>query len=118
MNQNTDSAISILPYRSVSATTSFYERLGFEGGAHEFSQDYAIFNRGTIELHFFTHAELVPAQSWARCYIRVSDVQSLYKACLAICLPDSGIPRIHQLEDKPGDSGSLPLSIQTAILFA
>lgn len=101
MSQNTDSAIPILPCRSVSATTSFYERLGFEGGAHEFSQDYAIFKRGTIELHFFTHAETIPAQSWAGCYIRVSDVQSLYQACLAAGLPDSGIPRIHQLEDKP-----------------
>ena len=101
MSQNTDSAIPILPCRSVNATTAFYGRLGFEGGAHEFSQAYAIFKRGTIELHFFTHAELVPAQSLAGCYIRVGDVQSLYETCLAVGLPDSGIPRIHPLEDKP-----------------
>ena len=101
MSQNTDLAIPILPCRSVSATTEFYRRLGFEGGAHGFSQDYAIFTLGTIELHFFAHAELVPAESWAGCYIRVGDVQSLYEAGLASGLTDSGIPRIHRLEDKP-----------------
>lgn len=101
MNDNTDLAIPILPCRSVSATTTFYRRLGFEGGAHGFDQDYAIFKRGTIELHFFAHAELDPDVSWAGCYIRVNDVQSLYEASLASGLPTSGIPRMHPLEDKP-----------------
>ena len=101
MSENTDLAIPILPCRSVSKTTEFYRRLGFEGGAHGFNEDYAIFKRGTIELHFFTHAELDPDASWAGCYIRVSDVQSLYEASLATNLPTSGRPRIYQLEDKP-----------------
>jgi catechol 2,3-dioxygenase-like lactoylglutathione lyase family enzyme len=101
MSENMDLAIPILPCRSVSATAEFYRRLGFEGGAHEFSQEYAIFKRGDIELHFFTHAELDPAQSWAGCYIRVGDVQSLYETSLASGLPDSGTPRIFRLEDKP-----------------
>jgi catechol 2,3-dioxygenase-like lactoylglutathione lyase family enzyme len=82
-------------------TTEFYRRLGFEGGPHGFNQDYAIFKRGTIELHFFTHAELDPDASWAGCYIRVGDVQSLYEASLATSLPTSGRPRIYRLEDKP-----------------
>ena len=101
MNENTDLAIPILPCRSVSATTEFYRRLGFEGGAHGFDQGYAIFKRGTIELHFFAHAELDPDASWAGCYIRVSDVQTLYEASLACGLPTSGRPRIYPLEDKP-----------------
>lgn len=101
MSQETDLAIPILPCRSVSATTAFYRRLGFEGGAHEFSQDYAIFRQGTIELHFFAHPRLIPAESWAGCYIRVANVQDLYEASLACGLPDSGIPRLQHLEDKP-----------------
>jgi catechol 2,3-dioxygenase-like lactoylglutathione lyase family enzyme len=97
MNENTDLAIPILPCRSVSATTEFYRRLGFEGGAHGFDPDYAIFKRGTIELHFFAHAELDPDASWAGCYIPIGDVQSLYEASLASGLPTSGRPRLHPL---------------------
>ena len=40
----TDLAIPILPCRSVSATTEFYRQLGFQGGAHEFDRNYAIFS--------------------------------------------------------------------------
>ncbi len=101
MTQDHDLAIPTLPCRCVSATTEFYRRLGFEGGAHEFNREYAIFRRGAIELHFFTHKDLVPAHSSAGCYIRVLDVQSIYEACAANGLPDVGIPRMNRLEDKP-----------------
>lgn len=101
MNRIADLAIPILPCRSIGATTGFYRRLGFEGGAHDFDQNYAIFTRGTVELHFFAHPGLVPAESWAGCYLRVGDVQSLYEACLASELPRTGIPRLQPLEDKP-----------------
>ena len=57
--------------------------------------------RGAIELHFFTHTELVPAHSAAGCYIRVLDVQALHAACSASGLPEVGIPRVTRLEDKP-----------------
>ena len=101
MNSTRDVAIPVLPSRSISVTTEFYRRLGFDGGAHEFNQDYAIVTLGTVELHFFLHAELLPAASWAGCYIRVLDVHSLYEASLASELPASGIPRMDRLEDKP-----------------
>ena len=96
-----DLAIPTLPCRSVGATTEFYRQLGFQGGAHEFDPNYAIFTRGAIELHFFTHGELVPAESFSGCYIRVRDVQSIYEACSASGLPDHGLPRMSHLEDKP-----------------
>jgi catechol 2,3-dioxygenase-like lactoylglutathione lyase family enzyme len=99
--QNYDLAIPTLPCRSVGATTEFYRRLGFEGGAHEFNAEYAILRRGAIELHFFTHRELVPAASSAGCYIRVLDVENIYRACSLNELPKSGIPRMERLEDKP-----------------
>jgi catechol 2,3-dioxygenase-like lactoylglutathione lyase family enzyme len=98
---NYDLAIPTLPCRSVSMATAFYRKLGFEGGPHEFNNEYGIFNRGAVELHFFTHKELIPADSSAGCYIRVLDVESFYKVCSTIGLPNSGIPRIDHLEDKP-----------------
>lgn len=99
--QQYDLAIPTLPSRSISKTTEFYKRLGFEGGAHRFNGDYGIFQRGDIELHFFTHKELVPAESSAGCYLRVLDVDSIYRAISATRLPRVGIPRMDTLEDKP-----------------
>jgi catechol 2,3-dioxygenase-like lactoylglutathione lyase family enzyme len=99
--QQSDLAIPTLPCRSVGATVAFYRALGFEGGAHEFNGDYAILRRGTVELHFFTHNELVPAESSAGCYIRVADVETIYHACASARLPDAGIPRMDTLADKP-----------------
>lgn len=96
-----DLAIPILPSRSVSNTVEFYKRLGFDGGAHEFDSGYAILKRGDVELHFFTHKELDPAESSAGCYIRVTDVESFYRSCSSSKLPRSGIPRMDVLEDKP-----------------
>jgi catechol 2,3-dioxygenase-like lactoylglutathione lyase family enzyme len=99
--QNYDIAIPTLPCRSVSVTTEFYRRLGFEGGAHQYDSNYAIFTRGAIELHFFAHRDLVPAESSAGCYIRVLDVDKIYNAWLTNYLPRSGTPRMERLENKP-----------------
>ena len=99
--QTDDLAIPTLPCRSVSATVAFYKRLGFEGGAHEFNREYAILRRGAVELHFFTHKGILPAESSAGCYIRVLDVQSIYRSFSSSQLPRTGIPRMETLEDKP-----------------
>ena len=96
-----DLAIPILPCRSVASTTEFYKKLGFEGGAHEFNGEYAIFRRGEVELHFFAHPDLVPAESFAGCYIRVRDVQRFFEACATGGLSRTGRPRMDSLEDKP-----------------
>ncbi len=99
--QTHDLAIPVLPSRSVVATTKFYQGLGFEGGPHALNADYGIFRRGDVELHFFSHPGLIPAESAAGCYIRVQEVDSLYEDWLAIGLPLSGIPRMDRLQDKP-----------------
>jgi catechol 2,3-dioxygenase-like lactoylglutathione lyase family enzyme len=99
--EHDDLAIPILPCRSVSATTEFYRKIGFQGGPHEYDSNYAIFRRGAIELHFFQHRELVPAESFSGCYIRVQDVQSIYDVCSVIGLANNGLPRMDRLEDKP-----------------
>ena len=96
-----DLAIPILPSRSIAATAAFYRAMGFEGGPHAHDSNYAILRRGSVELHFFTHRDLKPEDSWAGCYIRVSDVQEIYDSTSALGLPSHGIPRVTQLEDKP-----------------
>lgn len=99
--QQPDLAIPILPSRSIEATVAFYKQLGFEGGAHEFDGSYAVMRRGAVEIHFFTHKELVPAESSAGCYIRVRDVEGVYRAWAASQLPKRGFPRMDALEAKP-----------------
>jgi catechol 2,3-dioxygenase-like lactoylglutathione lyase family enzyme len=96
-----DLAIPILPSRSIAATVAFYLHLGFEGDAHAFDQNYAILTRGAIELHFFKHTTLQPAESCAGCYIRVADVEDIFQAFSRSSLPSKGIPRMDTLEDKP-----------------
>ena len=95
-----DLAIPILPSRSLNDTLAFYRRLGFDGEVLGFG-NYAILRRGTVELHFFAHPELRPAESYAGCYIRVTDVERIYLAIKLAQLPQKGIPRQDPLEDKP-----------------
>ena len=99
--QQYDIAIPILPSRSVNDTLAFFRRLGFDGKIWGDPYFYAILRRDTVELHFFTHAELRPAESSAGCYIRVADVESIYRAFALAELPRRGIPRQDALEDKP-----------------
>jgi catechol 2,3-dioxygenase-like lactoylglutathione lyase family enzyme len=98
--QPSDIAIPILPSRSLNDTLTFFRRLGFEGRIHSHG-DYATLTRGTVELHFFTQRELHPAESSAMCYLRVSDVESIYRALASAELPRKGIPRQDALADKP-----------------
>jgi catechol 2,3-dioxygenase-like lactoylglutathione lyase family enzyme len=95
-----DIAIPTLPSRSLNDTLTFFRRLGFAGKIHSHG-DYAILTRGTAELHFFTHRELRPAESAAGCYLRVADVESIYRAFASAGLPRQGIPRQDALETKP-----------------
>ena len=96
-----DLAIPVLPSRSLDATVTFYARLGFSGGVHAADAGYAILTRGSVELHFFAHPALRPAESHAGCYVRVADVDALYRACAAASLPVAGIPRLDAVANKP-----------------
>lgn len=97
--QPRDLAIPTLPSRALPATLAFYRRLGFEGEI--IGGAYAILTRGDLELHFFAHPTLLPAESHFGCYLRVADVAALYRACQSAALPRQGIPRMDALEDKP-----------------
>lgn len=52
-------------------------------------------------MHFFLHRELSPAECYAGCYVRVANVEAMYRAFSEAALPTRGIPRIDHLEDKP-----------------
>lgn len=95
-----DTAIPILPSRSLPGTLAFYQRLGFSGTllAHD---TYAILTRGSVELHFMLHRDLVPGESHACCYLRVTDVEATARAFAGAGLPRTGIPRLDPVEDKP-----------------
>ncbi|HWY29733.1 MAG TPA: VOC family protein [Candidatus Acidoferrum sp.] len=99
--QQYDISIPILPSRSLIGTLAFFKQLGFDGKILGDGDSYAILTRGTVELHFFIHSELRPAESCAGCYIRVLDVESVYRAFTSAKLPRRGIPRIDALENKP-----------------
>jgi ribosomal protein L32 len=75
------------------------EKCANQKKSHRVCQEF--WTRGTVELHFFTHSELRPAKSCAGCYIRVLDVESIYRAFTLAQLPRRGIPRLDALENKP-----------------
>ena len=96
-----DRAIPVLPSRNLDATLAFYARLGFAGQSFAPHHAYAIVTRGDLELHFFGHPALAPAQSDHGAYLRVDDVDALYLDLQTARLPRQGLPRMDALEDKP-----------------
>ena len=99
--QTQDIAIPILPSRSLPDTLAFYRRLGFDGKILGEGDSYAILTRGTVEIHFFRHQDLRPAESHAGCYVRVNDVDAMHRAMASAGLPGWGIPRLDMVGDKP-----------------
>lgn len=95
-----DLAIPVLPSRSLQSTLAFYARFGFTGELLA-GGTYLILERGPVELHFFPHPALVPADSWAGCYVRVADADAWFPAFDAAGLPREGIPCLTAIEDKP-----------------
>lgn len=86
-----------LPMRNSSATKEFYsDKLGFTLiGDYG---DYLLFKREGVEIHFYQHNSLVPEENYGQVYIRVKEIELLYKTFLQI-----GI-KIHPnapLERKP-----------------
>jgi hypothetical protein len=99
--------IPILPCRSINDVLEFYRALGFEVTYQQAKpNNYAVVQRGGIELHFFSMREFEPANSYSSCYVRVSDVDGLYQAFVAGLrqkygrLPSAGIPRVIPLKNK------------------
>jgi hypothetical protein len=99
--QDVDRAIPTLPAISMEATLGFYRRLGFVCKIASPKKDDASAERGSLEVYFFLHGQLIPHDSSYGSYFRVNDVHSLFIEFSALHLPATGIPRITKLEDKP-----------------
>lgn len=99
--QDFDRAIPTLPAISMEDTLAFYRRLGFVCEVVSPNGDYAIAEHGSLEVHFFLHKQLLPAESSFGAYFRVNDVNTLFTEFSALTLPSSGIPRMTKLENKP-----------------
>lgn len=68
-----------LPMRNPEKTRDFYRNhlLFQEIAAGEFPH-YAMFYRDAVEIHFFHHPDLVPAENDGQVYIRVKGIEALY----------------------------------------
>jgi catechol 2,3-dioxygenase-like lactoylglutathione lyase family enzyme len=97
-----DIAIPILPARDLDQSVEFYLRLGFQlVGRAPAPEDYALLRRDGMELHLYGAPELDPATCYAACYLRVTDAKQLHGEYAKLNLPDTGMPRLSALEEKP-----------------
>lgn len=81
-----------LPARSFDLTGRFYRALGFRVAFRD--RGWMILTRGSLELEFFPHPTLEPADSWFSACVRVDDVDALFGSWGALALPTEGIPRL------------------------
>lgn len=95
----TDRVTANLPARDFDATAAFYGGLGFATAYRDAS--WMILTRGALEIEFFPHPGLDPAQSWFSACVRVDDVEALHREWSAAGLPASGIPRITAPAQQP-----------------
>ena len=73
------SIIPKLPSRNLQTTRSFYEeKLNFRKVGGDYP-DYLMMMGDGIEIHFFLFPDLDPKENYGMCYIRVSDIESLYE---------------------------------------
>lgn len=83
-----------LPSRDFDATIAFYGALGFAPDYR--GDDWLILSQGGLELEFFLHPTLDPAQSWFSACLRVDDPQGFLQAWQRLGLPSEAghIPRL------------------------
>ena len=98
----TDRAAPILPSRDFDRTAAFYGPMGFDVGVRIDPPEhpYMILYRGDLWLHFFGH-EQEPETSDFMCYLHLGDPDVWADQIRAINLPNAGIPRFMDIEDKP-----------------
>lgn len=73
------SIIPKLPSRNLKTTQSFYEeKLGFSKVGGDYP-DYLMMMKENIEIHFFLFTDLNPKENYGMCYLRVSDIETLYE---------------------------------------
>ena len=88
-----------LPMRNKLVTTEYYiNQLGFEIFGEYDHEGYLMIEKDQVQIHFFEFGDLNPKENYGQVYIRVKDIDILYKNML-----DKNVP-IHpngQLQTKP-----------------
>ncbi len=97
----------ILPARDMTATETFWQRLGF--ATIYLDAEYLLQKREGAEVHFFHHPGLDPATNDHGAYLRPSSIDALDAEWAALGLPANGIPRLERATDKPWGMRELAL---------
>lgn len=72
-----------LPMRNKAATKDFYlSQLGFTDIGSADYDGYLLVRKDNVEIHFFEFRELDPKENYGQVYIRVDDIETLYKSML------------------------------------
>jgi catechol 2,3-dioxygenase-like lactoylglutathione lyase family enzyme len=72
-----------LPMRNKATTRDFYvSQLGFSDIGSADYKDYLLLKKEELEIHFFVFEDLKPNENDGQVYIRVSDIETLYKSML------------------------------------
>ncbi|KIN64391.1 Bleomycin resistance protein [Sulfitobacter noctilucicola] len=96
-----DRVTANLPSRDFDRTCAFYGLLGFDPLYRD--DGWLILRRGTMEVEFFAHPDLVLAESWFSACIRVDDLDGLRTSWHALDLPDDPMDRPRDLTIQGGD---------------
>jgi catechol 2,3-dioxygenase-like lactoylglutathione lyase family enzyme len=89
-----DRATPNLPARDFDETEAFYAKLGFERSWRD--GGWMILRRDDVQLEFFPHPDLDPAESSFGCCLRLDDMPAFVETCRAAGIgPDpAGFPRL------------------------
>lgn len=87
-------AVPVLPFQDGAATIAFYKAFGFD--VNDNWKEYLMMKRDEIELHFWKCDDRHIAEN-SGCYLRVRDIEPLYKECLSLGIVHPNGP----LKDHP-----------------
>jgi hypothetical protein len=101
--------VPLLPCHSINEVLEFYVALGFTVTYQQAKpNNYVVVQWEDMELHFFTMRDYIPANSYSTCYVRVEDIDTLYKTFTSNLrkaygrVPFASIPRVIPLKNKTG----------------
>jgi hypothetical protein len=101
--------VPLLPCHSINEVLEFYRALGFEIPYIQAKPyNYVVVKWDDMEIHFFSMKDYIPANSYSTCYVRVQDIDTLYKTFTGNLrkaygrVPSAGIPRVIPLKNKTG----------------
>lgn len=72
-----------LPMRDITITREYYtNKLGFREWGNFKTENYLMLEKDNIQIHFFEYKDLVPSSNYGQVYIRVADIDNLFRELL------------------------------------